>query len=473
MNLNLYKYYYKIVLFYYEIKNQINQIHNNIKLWTMFSIVIAFAVAGLIYFFSSLDRNGDNINYFLSAISQGLAAIFTLVFAITIFATQQIRKFTALDKLLNIWTKILMIIFAIGILLPLMQLGINEDILNLKIFNKSNLGLAVDLGIATFCIFAIIPFLISINRIIKYEGGLSSINIDIHNAIDSNQFAVAVYKLREYKELFFNASNDELELKTSIIEVIGEIGEIVIKKNPELLTRHVLKNLGDIGVKAVDKRLTVADYSIVEKAIIRLKENCIYAIKNNCDELDVFITHESLFKIGYKYLLKNTVKNTNSSLDEIVAYKFLFLNIKTIRIVTWQTPNYLVLKSLLEIIEAIIDKLFEEDKVRFSLISIKSDDDLKKLPEYKFGDVLELYLTVIWVLGAFIVKYSPEKARTSAFYIKHEQSKHNVLKNLLERKKYRKFAANFIHNQILLNYDIDFQDLEQSLADFEKIYESC
>jgi len=100
MDLNLYKYYYKSRLFYYDIKNQINQIHNNIRIWTMFSIVIAFAVAGLIYFFPSLD--GDNINYFLSAISQGLAAIFTLVFAITIFATQQIRKFTALNKILNI-----------------------------------------------------------------------------------------------------------------------------------------------------------------------------------------------------------------------------------------------------------------------------------------------------------------------------------------------------------------------------------
>lgn len=471
MDLNLYKYYYKSRLFYYDIKNQINQIHNNIRIWTMFSIVIAFAVAGLIYFFPSLD--GDNINYFLSAISQGLAAIFTLVFAITIFATHQIRKFTALNKILNIWVKILMLLFAIGIILPLMQLGIHEDLLNFKIISKTNFGLAVDLGIATFCVLAIIPFLININRIIKYEGGLSNINMDIHNAIDLNHTAVAVYKLREFNELFFNASNDELELKASIIEIIGEIGEIVIEKKSELLTRHVLHNLGDIGVKAVDKKLTVTDYSIVEKAIIRLKDNCICAIKNNCDEIDVFISYNSLFKIGYKYLLKNTVKNTNSSIDEIVVYKFWFLNIKTNRIVTWQTPNYLVLKSLLEIIEAIIDKLFEEDKVRFFLNSIKSDDDLEKLPEYKFGNELELSLIVIWVLGAFIVKYSPEKALLSAINIKQKQSKHRALKNLLERKKYREFAANFIHNQILVNYDIDFQDLEQSLTDFVRIYESC
>ncbi|KAF5424136.1 MAG: hypothetical protein C5S44_02260, partial [Candidatus Methanocomedens sp.] len=74
--------------------------------------------------------------------------------------------------------------------------------------------------------------------------------MDIHNAIDLNHTAVAVYKLREFNELFFNASNDELELKASIIEIIGEIGEIVIEKKSELLTRHVLHNLGDIGVKA-------------------------------------------------------------------------------------------------------------------------------------------------------------------------------------------------------------------------------
>lgn len=61
----------------------------------------------------------------------------------------------------------------------------------------------------------------------------------------------------------------------------------------------------------------------------------------------------------------------------------------------------------------------------------------------------------------------------SAINIKQKQSKHRALKNLLERKKYREFAANFIHNQILVNYDIDFQDLEQSLTDFVRIYESC
>jgi hypothetical protein len=447
---------------------------NSIKLWTIFSIGIAFAVAGLIYFFSSLGTNGDSINYFLSTISQGLAAIFALIFAITIFATQQIRNFNALDKLLNIWTKTLMIIFAIGMLLPLLQLIVNEDILNLKIINKTNLGLAVDLGIATFCIFAIIPFLISINRIIKNEGGLSNINMDIYNAIDLNQEVLAVYKLHEYKELFFNASNDELEFKASIIENIGDIGEIVIKKKSELLTENVLYYLGNIGVKAVDKRLTKADYSIADKAIIRLKENSIYAIENNCNELDVHNACESLFKIGYKYLLKNTVKNKSLSYD--VVYIFWFLNIKD-RIVTWETPNFLVLESLSKIIEAIIDKLFKEDEIRLYLISIEADDNSEKLDEYKFGELLEYSLIFIWVLGAFIAKYLPEKAPESAVTIKNTFCKHSkysdIQKKLLERKICRKLAANFIQKKRMSEYDIDFKDLEQGLAEFVRIYESC
>ncbi len=82
-----------------------------------YSILVAFVVA-LVTSFLPLPANGSD-DLLIATISQGLAAIFTLVFAITIFAAQMMRKFTAMDMMIDIRTKILMIIFAIGIILPL------------------------------------------------------------------------------------------------------------------------------------------------------------------------------------------------------------------------------------------------------------------------------------------------------------------------------------------------------------------
>ena len=259
----------------------------------IFPVIIAIFIAGVTYFFS-LPTNSEDISYLLSALSQGLAAIFALVFTITIFGAEMQRKFTALDKMMDKWTISLMILFAIGIILPLLQLRTDMNLVNLDIINNTKLVLSFNLGIATFCIFAIIPYLKRVNKLMKYESGISKLHEDILNAIDLNHTATSIFKIHELGELFLNASNDDLKFKAIIIKIIGDIGEIAIDKKSELLTLNVLNILGNIGVKAVDKNLTVADYPIAEKAIIRLKENCIYAIKNNLDELPVYNSSEYL-----------------------------------------------------------------------------------------------------------------------------------------------------------------------------------
>jgi len=96
------------------------------KNFVIFAVVAALIVAGVTYFLP-LPAQGDDILYLLSSISQGLAAIFTLVFAITIFGAQMMRKFTSIDKLFDKWTVFLMFWFFSGIILPLVQLRTDED----------------------------------------------------------------------------------------------------------------------------------------------------------------------------------------------------------------------------------------------------------------------------------------------------------------------------------------------------------
>jgi len=140
-----------------------------LKILSGLCILGGLVVGVIVYFFLPISE-GDDILYLLSAVSQGLAAIFTLVFTITVFGAQMRRKFTAMDKLIDKWTKVLMLVFASGIILPLIQLKTDKDLLNIPSISTADLSLAVDLGIATFCILAIIPYLMRVNRIMKYEG---------------------------------------------------------------------------------------------------------------------------------------------------------------------------------------------------------------------------------------------------------------------------------------------------------------
>ena len=132
----------------------------------------------------------DNVQSFLSSISQGLAAFFALAFTISIFGAQTMGGFTALDKVMDIWTKVYMVLFSVGIIFPLWQLitgiysidlvsffpkmGITLPLQQLKIGSVGNIDLlALDIILVSFCVLGIIPFTIKINRITKYEGGIS------------------------------------------------------------------------------------------------------------------------------------------------------------------------------------------------------------------------------------------------------------------------------------------------------------
>ena len=104
-------------------------------------LIFSIFIALISLYFLSPENNlfifslsSDGILYLLSAISQSLAAIFTLVFTVTLMAATMANKYTAIDKFFNVNTKMYMILFIIAIISPilLLKIVINNERLSEK-----------------------------------------------------------------------------------------------------------------------------------------------------------------------------------------------------------------------------------------------------------------------------------------------------------------------------------------------------
>jgi magnesium-transporting ATPase (P-type) len=200
----LYKLIARVVILLKELINEIVWRSKNPKDLTIYCFIVSSIVFVITY--TNPIAQGDNVLYFLSSISQGLAAIFSLIFAITIFGAQMAKNYTFFDEIVDKWTIWLMIIFSIGIILPLIQIIAKY---NLQPFDKvANLSLSVDLFLATFCVLSIIPYSIRVNRIMKYEGGIANLIADASEAIDSDHKITASNSMSELIEIGKDSINN-------------------------------------------------------------------------------------------------------------------------------------------------------------------------------------------------------------------------------------------------------------------------
>jgi len=173
-----------------------------------------------------------------------------------------------MDKMIDKWTIVLMLIFAIGIILPLIHLKTDKNLLGLSFASTANLSLSIDLTIATFCVLSIIPYLKKVNRIMKYEGGIPKLKEEAAEAIDLGHRATVSNKIHDLAELGESAVNDfhkERELRTN--EIIGELwnfGIAVAEKEWPFQTRAVLDGLFKIGRITVKKRLDRPTAGVLE-----------------------------------------------------------------------------------------------------------------------------------------------------------------------------------------------------------------
>jgi len=218
--------------------------------WWIYCVVIATAVF-LILYYAYPNTDQDNARYILSAISQGLAAILALVFTITLVVAQMTRRYTAMDKIIfRHETIFLMIIFGLGVVTPLLVL-------------KTELwrfGVNLSIAFTVFCVFSLIPFLKSVNWVLKYEFGVNALYKEIMVAIESeNKESVDVEELTEIGEIAVTEAPENTVV--TIIRLLSQIGKKCAEKGLGDKTSLVANKLRVIGVESVGRKFEEASFS--------------------------------------------------------------------------------------------------------------------------------------------------------------------------------------------------------------------
>lgn len=325
-----------------------NELRSNVVRLVIVCFICSLFVGSLTHSYLIIDeKNTDNVQSFLSSISQGLAAFFALSFTISIFGAQMMGGFTALDKVMDRWTKVYMVLFSVGIIFPLWQLitvrysidwvsfvqkmGITLPLQQLKIGSVGNIDLlTLDLILVVFCVLGIIPFTIKINRIIKYEGGIPDSYNKARDAIISGNEVISSDNISKLGMLGYSALRDALPDKVMFSTTgIRNLGNLSIKNNLEDSTIQAIVELETLGLKAMDQKTEIGDYKVPWPILSYAKENnyinhyiflpdypmawnltnglreiCIGSIDKKFDESTVYVSCDILFYIGYMYIQK-------------------------------------------------------------------------------------------------------------------------------------------------------------------------
>ncbi len=216
-------------------------------------IAISIAV-GVLSYYLRLPLKNDGILYLLSTTSQALAAIFALVFTVTLVAAQIAQKYNAIDKFFNRKTHILMTMYVIGVILPILLLKIDSA------YEFYNFLVSLSIGLAAFCIAAIIPYLKNCNDIIKFEIGVSNLIDELEESTISEKYPKAHTIVEKLREIGENAIQEEIEEPLYLI-TIGIYNHIMIALGRQ---RGILREgypyraiyaLCRLGISATDKHM--------------------------------------------------------------------------------------------------------------------------------------------------------------------------------------------------------------------------
>lgn len=123
-----------------------------------------------------------------------------------------------MEKIFNNRTKILMLIFFIGIVLPLLTLKMDINEQQIKIYEYTvygstfyNLLISLTIGIAAFCIISIIPYLKNIDNTIKFDIGIDNLIGELHESQSSGNYSKATTIVYDLSSLAKSAINERIE----------------------------------------------------------------------------------------------------------------------------------------------------------------------------------------------------------------------------------------------------------------------
>ena len=271
------------------------------KYW-IYCLILTLLVISILYC-AHPNECPENARYILSAISQGLAAILALVFTITLVVAQMTRRYTAMDKIIfRRETKFLMIFFGIGIIAPLLVLE----------FGFWKWGVSLSIVIASFCVFSLLPFLIGVNRVLKYKIGFVNLYGETLDAIKLENEAIAVQGIIELESICIDAIKESREDTTSeIIHFLSEIGKKIIETKLKTATGNLIIGMGNIGIDAIGKGFKDDTLFFLAKALSDLR---IGAAENAWEQEALLATYK-LKEIGCKAAEKKLTITTDKAID--------------------------------------------------------------------------------------------------------------------------------------------------------------
>ncbi len=401
-----------------------------------FIAIIAFFALCLIH----SNANLDNARYILSAISQGFAAIFALVFTITLIVAQLTGSYAIILKKEKEFI-FLMIIFGIGIIIPLI-------ILNLGFWF---IGVNGAIAFSIFCIAALIQhFAGIINEELKYAW-IEKLPGEVKDSIYSQNIPRASVKIEELGMLGKDVARKRVEDQAiSVIRGLQRAGLKAIEGGKEFgdLVYTSLYELYGVGLEAARKKLdaqkaralfsdiigfTVVTFSATASALNALKDVGTKAAKADMGDA-TFSAMEYLGEVGIvameNGLNQDTINEAVLGLEEVgkeSAEKRLTYS-----------GNFVVVQ--------VMEKLVE-----FGNKAIK----------HKYET--ELIVNVLWVLSAASTKYSVDFDITIRViqFVRNIPSEASTIVALFEKG----FDNGWRY------VDEKFPDLVDSLREFKKRYE--
>lgn len=273
--------------------------------WWILCIIITIVLFAMLHC-AYPNTDPENARYILSAISQGLAAILALVFTITLIAVQMTRRYTAMDQMFKSETVIFMLVFAIGIVLPLIILKMGNDYVNGCI------------ALATFCVLSLIPHLKEVNATLKYDIAPDNLREEAMNAIRIAHGTTAINKIEDLAQLGVSAAEDMREKETSnIAELLVFLGEKAAEQGMHGTTNRAVDSLSEVGKMAAKKKLEDAARKAVDGLISIGDES----IKNKWKDVIKSIT-DGLISIGVISAKKgrtDVIRNASDFLEKVTV----------------------------------------------------------------------------------------------------------------------------------------------------------
>lgn len=235
--------------------------------WTWFvSAVIMILFVGSVWYFGfpSLPEENAAMLYLLSGIGQALAAVFALVFAISLIATQLTARYTysSLEKAFSPFTVGYIILFVAAIIYPFFLLSREFSLIEVR----------ASLCVAAACIVLLVPYFTTFPTQLGIKRAISSLRKESTKQFVKGDVASAAASSIEIENIAMNAAQSgDYQTFDFAVKSLGDV--VVNASNSSLDTTWVLQRFNFMASKHM------ADSKAIISIILTLKLAAIEAIQ--------------------------------------------------------------------------------------------------------------------------------------------------------------------------------------------------